>query len=88
MLIGMKSTTHFTLEVKNTGGWAQGTWDLYAVAYNLDHANKKALQLRQTYGNRNIRLSAVTTKRLRIGTKVVKKPVKKVGTPWKTGIWD
>jgi hypothetical protein len=54
----------------------------------LDNANKKALQLRQTYGKLNVRLSVVTTKRLRIGTKAIKKPAKKVGTPWKTGIWD
>jgi hypothetical protein len=87
----MKSTTHFTLEVKNTAGWAQGTWDLHTITYSLDSANKKALQLRQTYGKLNVRLSVVTTKRLRIGTKAIKKPAKKVATPYQdplTGIWD
>jgi hypothetical protein len=64
----MKSTTHFTLEVKNTAGWAQGTWDLHTITYSLDNANKNALQLRQIYGKPNVRLSVVTTKRLRINS--------------------
>lgn len=62
----MKTNSYFTIEVKNVGGWAQGTWDLLYTVYSPEHANQKALIMQETFGKRNVRVTQVTTKRIPI----------------------
>ena len=62
----MKSVSYFSIEVKSTSGWDEGSWNPLYVIYNKEDALRKAVMTQNVRGKRNVRIFEVTTKRIPI----------------------